>query len=40
LGALDVKLTHDDLRAITDALSKLVVHGARYPDHLEQLTDR
>jgi aryl-alcohol dehydrogenase-like predicted oxidoreductase len=30
----------DDLRGIEDAASKIEVQGARYPDHLERLTNR
>jgi len=40
IGAIDVKLTADDLRDINNAASKITVEGARYPDHLEQLTGR
>lgn len=35
-GALD--LTSDDLREIEDAASKIMVHGARYPEALEKRT--
>jgi len=40
LGALSVKLTADDLRNIDDAASKITVQGKRYPEKLEQMTDR
>src|SRR5271166_5517927 len=40
LGAADVELTIDDLREIEIAASKITVHGARYPEHLEQMTGR
>jgi aryl-alcohol dehydrogenase-like predicted oxidoreductase len=40
LGAADVKLTADDLREIESAASKIQVQGARYPEHIEQLTGR
>jgi aryl-alcohol dehydrogenase-like predicted oxidoreductase len=40
LGAADVELTADDLREIEDAASKITVQGARYPEHLEQMTGR
>jgi aryl-alcohol dehydrogenase-like predicted oxidoreductase len=40
IGAADVALTPDDVREIEDAASRITVHGARYPDHLERLTGR
>jgi aryl-alcohol dehydrogenase-like predicted oxidoreductase len=40
LGAAGVELTAEDLREIDDAASKITVQGARYPDHLEQMTGR
>ena len=40
IGALAVHLTPDDLRDIEAAASKITVHGARYPEKLEQLTGR
>ncbi len=40
LGAANVELTPDDLREIETAASRITVQGARYPDHLEQLTGR
>jgi aryl-alcohol dehydrogenase-like predicted oxidoreductase len=40
LAAADVELTADDLREIEDAASKVSVQGARYPEHLEQMTGR
>jgi aryl-alcohol dehydrogenase-like predicted oxidoreductase len=40
IGALSVELTLDDLRDIENAASKITVHGARYPEKLEQLTGR
>src|SRR4051794_39805113 len=40
LGAADVELTAEDLREIEDAASKITVQGARYPEHLEQMTGR
>jgi aryl-alcohol dehydrogenase-like predicted oxidoreductase len=40
LGAADVELTADDLREIEAAASKITVQGARYPEHLEQMTGR
>jgi aryl-alcohol dehydrogenase-like predicted oxidoreductase len=40
LGAAAVDLAPDDLREIEDAASRIPVQGARYPDHLEQLTGR
>jgi aryl-alcohol dehydrogenase-like predicted oxidoreductase len=40
LGAAAVDLTADDLREIETAASQITVQGARYPEHLEQLTGR
>lgn len=40
LGAAAVELTADDLREIEAAASKITVQGARYPEHLEQMTGR
>ena len=38
LGAANVALTSDDLRAIDIAASDIKVEGARYPEHLEKRT--
>ena len=40
IGAAAVPLTSDDLREIESAAAKITVHGARYPEHLEQMTGR
>ncbi|MBD2521111.1 aldo/keto reductase [Nostoc sp. FACHB-133] len=40
IGAVSVELMPDDLRDIDDAASKIAVQGARYPEKLEQMTDR
>src|SRR6201997_706178 len=40
IGAADVDLTAADVREIEDAASKITVQGARYPEHLEQMTGR
>jgi aryl-alcohol dehydrogenase-like predicted oxidoreductase len=40
IGATSIELTMDDLREIEDAASKITVQGARYPEHLEQMTGR
>jgi aryl-alcohol dehydrogenase-like predicted oxidoreductase len=40
IGATSVELTPDDLREIDSAAAKITVHGARYPERLEQLTGR
>ncbi len=40
LGAADVELTADDLQEIDVAASNVEVQGARYPEHLEQMTGR
>jgi aryl-alcohol dehydrogenase-like predicted oxidoreductase len=40
LAAVDVELTSDDLGEIDVAASRIVVQGARYPEHLEKRIDR
>jgi aryl-alcohol dehydrogenase-like predicted oxidoreductase len=40
IGAVAVELTPEDLREIDSAATKITVHGARYPEKLEQLTGR
>lgn len=40
IGTVSVELTPDDLREIEAAASKITVHGARYPEKLEQMTGR
>jgi len=40
IGAVEVKMTADDLRNIDAAVSKVTVQGARYPAHLQQLVGR
>ena len=40
LGAVAVEFTSDDLREIDRAAAKITVHGARYPEKLEQMTGR
>jgi aryl-alcohol dehydrogenase-like predicted oxidoreductase len=40
LGAAAVELTVDDLREVETAASRITVQGARYPEHLEQMTGR
>jgi aryl-alcohol dehydrogenase-like predicted oxidoreductase len=40
IGAAAIELTSDDLREIESAASEITVQGARYPEHLEQMTDR
>jgi aryl-alcohol dehydrogenase-like predicted oxidoreductase len=40
IGAASVELSPDDLRDIDRAASQITVQGARYPEHLEQLTGR
>jgi aryl-alcohol dehydrogenase-like predicted oxidoreductase len=40
IGAVDVELTPDDLREIETAASQIAVQGARYPEHMERLTNR
>jgi aryl-alcohol dehydrogenase-like predicted oxidoreductase len=38
IGAVDVQLTAEDLRAIDEAASRINVEGERYPEHLEKRT--
>jgi aryl-alcohol dehydrogenase-like predicted oxidoreductase len=40
LGAADIELTADDLREIDNAVSKIPVQGARYPEELQKLVGR
>ena len=40
IGAAGVELTSEDLREIDGAASKIAVQGARYPEHIEQMTGR
>jgi aryl-alcohol dehydrogenase-like predicted oxidoreductase len=40
LGADNIELTPDDLREIEAATSQITVHGARYPEQIEQMTGR
>jgi aryl-alcohol dehydrogenase-like predicted oxidoreductase len=39
IGALAIEVTADDLREIDTAASKIAVHGARYPEKLERMTN-
>ena len=38
LGTVEVDLTAGELQQIEAALAKIVVQGARYPEHLERMT--
>ena len=40
IGAVAIELTLDDLQEIDGAASRITVHGARYPERLEQMTGR
>jgi aryl-alcohol dehydrogenase-like predicted oxidoreductase len=40
IGAASADLTPEDLLDIENAASKITIHGARYPEKLEQLTGR
>jgi aryl-alcohol dehydrogenase-like predicted oxidoreductase len=40
LGAVDIELTHEELRDINSALSKINIAGDRYPEELEKRTGR
>jgi aryl-alcohol dehydrogenase-like predicted oxidoreductase len=39
-GAVEIGLTRDDLREIENSALQIEVQGARYPEHLEQMTGR
>ncbi len=39
LGAADVEVTKDDLSEIEAAASKITIQGARYPEHIERLSE-
>jgi aryl-alcohol dehydrogenase-like predicted oxidoreductase len=40
IGAAAVELSSEDLRTINEAVSKITVQGARYPEKLQKLTGR
>ncbi len=40
LGATQIQLTADDPRDIDCAASRIEVHGARYPEHLQKMVGR
>jgi len=40
IAATEIELAQEDLREIEDTASKIDVQGARYPEHLEQMTGR
>jgi aryl-alcohol dehydrogenase-like predicted oxidoreductase len=40
IGAATVDLSSDDLHEIERAASNITVEGARYPEHLERMTNR
>jgi aryl-alcohol dehydrogenase-like predicted oxidoreductase len=40
IGAAEIELTPDDLCDIEKAASEIKVEGARYPEHMEQMTGR
>ena len=40
IQAVDIELTPDDLGEIDGAAFRITVQGARYPEHLEQMTGR
>ncbi|HZX90059.1 MAG TPA: aldo/keto reductase [Rudaea sp.] len=40
IGAVNIELSLEDLRSIESAVSKVSVHGARYPEHLQKLVGR
>lgn len=38
IGALDVELTPEDLKAIERAVSRITIHGAWYPENIERMS--
>ncbi len=40
IGAVAINLSKEDLHAIESSAAKIEVQGARYPEHIEQLTGR
>jgi aryl-alcohol dehydrogenase-like predicted oxidoreductase len=40
IGAASIELTSEDLGEIENAASKIKVQGARYPEHMQQMTGR
>jgi aryl-alcohol dehydrogenase-like predicted oxidoreductase len=40
IGAADIDLTPGDIRDIDSAASEITVQGARYPEHIEQMSGR
>jgi aryl-alcohol dehydrogenase-like predicted oxidoreductase len=40
ISAVAIQLTSDDIREIDRAASEITVQGARYPEHLQQMTGR
>ena len=40
IAATEIELAQEDLREIENTASKIDVQGARYPEHLEQMTGR
>jgi aryl-alcohol dehydrogenase-like predicted oxidoreductase len=38
IGATLIELTSGEITEIEDAASKITVHGARYPEHIEKMT--
>jgi len=40
IGAVSVELTPDDLGEIATVASSITIQGARYPEHVERLSER
>jgi len=40
IGAVSIELTANDLRDINESASKITIHGARYPEHIERMSNR
>lgn len=39
IGAAAIELTKDDLREIESAASRIIIQGARYPEHIERMSN-
>jgi aryl-alcohol dehydrogenase-like predicted oxidoreductase len=40
LGGANIEITSEDLHQIAESLSKVEIHGARYPERLQSMVDR
>jgi hypothetical protein len=40
LGGANIEISSEDLHQIAEALSKVEIHGARYPERLQAMVNR